>query len=58
MRHGLNASEKLDMDLKTSYTREECLTMTEYAIPQGYSRHLTGENLLEKYHNGYWRCML
>lgn len=54
VRHGLNASEKLDMDLKTSYTREECLTMTEYAIPQGYSRHLTGENLREKYHNGYW----
>jgi len=35
-------------------SREECLAMTEYGIPEGYSRHLIGNNLREKYHNGYW----
>ena len=54
VRHGLNVSQQLDADLKTDYTREECLAMTEYAIPEGYSRHLSGNTLREKYHNGYW----
>ena len=54
VRHGLNVSEPLDRDLKTHYTREECLSMTEYGIPEGYSRHLAGQTLREKYHNGYW----
>ena len=54
VRHGLNVSELLDAKLKTEYTREECLNMTEYGIPAGYSRHLTGNTLREKYHNGYW----
>ena len=54
VRHGLNISQQLDASLKTDYTREERLAMTEYGIPEGYSRHLTGNTLREKYHNGYW----
>ncbi|MBR2902333.1 MAG: hypothetical protein IKC38_03865, partial [Clostridia bacterium] len=54
VRHGLNVSQHLDADLKTEFTREECLNMTEYGVPQGYSRHLSGNTLREKYHNGYW----
>lgn len=54
VRHGLNSSEQLDAGLKTEYTREERLAMTEYGIPEGYSRHLSGCNVREKYHNGYW----
>ena len=54
VRNGLNVSENLDFNLKTNYTREECLNMKEYGSPEGYSRHLSGKNLREKYHNGYW----
>ena len=54
VRHGLNVNEALDADLKTDYTREECLAMTDYGVPAGYSRHLTGSTLREQYHNGYW----
>ena len=28
--------------------------MKEYLVPEGYSRHLSGNSLREKYHNGYW----
>ena len=28
--------------------------MIEYGVPNGYSRHLSGNTLREKYHNGYW----
>lgn len=54
VRHGLNVTEQLDANLRTDYTREECLAMTEYHVPQGYSRHLSGNTLREQYHNGYW----
>ena len=53
-RHGLNVSENMDADLKTEYTRDELIGMKEYLVPEGYSRHMTGNNLREKYHNGYW----
>ena len=54
VRHGLNIREKLDVDIKTDYTRDECISMKVYDVPDGYSRHLSGNNLREKYHNGYW----
>ena len=54
VRHGLNVTEQLDANLRTEYTREERLAMTEYHVPKGYSRHLSGSTLREQYHNGYW----
>lgn len=53
-RHGLNVSEALDAELRTAYTNDERLAMTEYAVAEGYSRHLSGETLREKYNNGFW----
>lgn len=52
--YGLNVSERLDENLQTEYTLKQRLAMQEYLIPQGYSRHLSGNTLREKYHNGFW----
>ena len=54
VRHGLNVSEGMDADLRTEYSREELLSMKEYCVPKGYSRHLSGGTLREQYHNGFW----
>jgi hypothetical protein len=53
-KHGLNRSESMDADLKLTYTREELAAMKELAVPAGYSRHLSGKDRRQKYHNGYW----
>lgn len=49
----LNIHENCNRELKTDYTREECIAMTEYKIPSGYSCHSSGDYLREKYHNGF-----
>jgi hypothetical protein len=51
---GLNRSEQLDRDLRMSYTKAELAQIKTIEVPKGYSRHLTGRDRREKYHNGYW----
>jgi hypothetical protein len=53
-RFHLNISENEDKELRTDYTIEERLALSDILIPKGYSCHLQGNTRREKYHNGFW----
>ncbi len=53
-RYQLNITENQDENLRTNYTLDERMSLTDIKIPKGYSRHLKGETRREKYHNGFW----
>lgn len=54
VRHKLNFSEMLDRDMPAAYDKTALLSLREYPVPPGYSRHLAGQTLREQYHNGFW----
>lgn len=51
---GLNRSESLDSDVKTSYTKDELAALRSLDVTRGYSRNLSGKTRREKYNNGFW----